>query len=119
VRVICKTAFFWCRSLSSVYIAADSELSTIKKGAFIGYRCLGSIDLFPLKFEVIESEISSKQRNRIRVSVAKHIELVFCSTKRSAVSHITQIRSSNLRSKSGLAISINLPIIMIRLRNAV
>jgi hypothetical protein len=76
-------------------------------------------DLFPLKFEVREPEISSRQTNRIRVSVTKHIELVFYSTKRSEVSHITQITSSNLGSRIGLAVFINLPRIMIRLRDAV
>jgi hypothetical protein len=78
-----------------------------------------TIDLFPLKFEVREPEISLRQTNRIRFSMKKHTELVFCSTKRSEVSHITQITSSNLGFKIGLAISINLPRIMIRLRDAV
>jgi hypothetical protein len=73
---------------------------------------------FPLKFEVREPEISSRQTNRIRVSVTKHIELVFCSTKKSEVSHITQITSSSLGFKIVLAISINLTRIMIRLRDA-
>jgi uncharacterized lipoprotein YbaY len=76
------------------------------------------IDPFPLKFEVRESKISSRQTNIIRVSVTKHIKLVFCSTKRSEVSHMTQITSGNLRLKVGLAISINLPRIMIKLRDA-
>jgi hypothetical protein len=74
---------------------------------------------FGLKFEVREPEISSRQTNRIRVSVTKHIELVFCSTKRSEVSHTTQIASSNVGFKIDLAISINMPRIMIRLRDAV
>jgi hypothetical protein len=74
---------------------------------------------FPLKFEVGEPEISSRQTNRIPVSVIKHRELVFYSTKRSEVSQITQITSSNLGFKIGLAISRNLPRIMIKLCNAV
>jgi hypothetical protein len=78
-----------------------------------------TIDLFLLKFEVREPEISSRETNRIWISVTKHIELVFCSRRRSKVSHITQITSSNLGLQIGLAISINLPRIMSRLRGAV
>jgi hypothetical protein len=63
--------------------------------------------------------MSSGETNRIRVFVTKHIELVFCSRKRSEISHMTQITSSNLAFKIGLAISINLLRIMIRLRDAV
>jgi hypothetical protein len=78
-----------------------------------------TINLFLLKFEVRQPEISPRQINIIRISVTKHIELVFCSRKRSAVPYTTQITSSNLGFKIGLAISINLSRIMLRLRDAV
>jgi hypothetical protein len=74
--------------------------------------------LFLLKFQVRKTEISSRGTNRIRVSVTKQTELVFCSTKRSEISHITWITSGNLGCNIGLTISINPPTIMIRLRNA-
>jgi hypothetical protein len=78
-----------------------------------------TIDRFLLKFEVKEPERSSRETNRVRISVTKHIELVFSSRKRSELFHITQITSSNLGFKIGLTISINLPRIMIRLRDTV
>jgi hypothetical protein len=55
----------------------------------------------------------------VRVRIMQGDPLDIFTQKRSEVSHVTQITSSNLGFKIGLTISRNLPRIMIRLRDAV